>query len=120
MKALKLQGFSSERRISRKKEIDFIYQKGKFLKGSLLHLWVLREEAKPEKKAVVIAVSRKVSLKAVVRNRWRRLIREAFRKNQQTLSNGSFLIQARAVKRIPQYNEIESELQKLIRKSTES
>lgn len=118
MRQQKKLGFSSNRRISRKKEIDLIYQQGKFFKGRLLHLWFLREGVTSKEKAVVIAASKKVSLKAVVRNRWKRLIREAFRNNQNTISNGAFLIQARGARKIPLYEEIESDLKELIKKSS--
>ncbi len=63
------------------------------------------------KPAIGIMVSRKVHLRAVKRNLWKRRIREAFRRNQNRLKPGwALVVQARKQAAIPSYQEIEKEL----------
>lgn len=66
-----------------KKEIDFIFQKGKKYKLNFGYLIYHVPDQKPESKSaeirVLIAVKKKLG-KAVARNRSRRIVREALRK----------------------------------------
>lgn len=68
--------------------------------------------------AVGIMVSRKVHLRAVKRNLWKRRIREAFRRRQKDLQpEWALVIQARKQTGVPAYREIEEELLTLCRKA---
>ncbi len=94
-----------------------VFKAGKRIKGSFLNLWILNSpqalSETPPKLGII--VSRKTSALATTRNLWKRRIREAFRKNQQSLARGRmFLVQARHREQVPSFQMIESEIFKLL------
>src|SRR4051812_31064419 len=68
-----------------------VYQKGKTLRGQMINLKFNRRNP-ANLYRVAVVVSRKVSKSAVVRNRIRRRIYEAVRRNEMTLSPGTDLV----------------------------
>lgn len=115
-------------RIKKPNSFTAAIRKGLFLRGTLLNIWFIRQSeagllqqqkalAQNEadgRPAVGILVSRKVHLRAVKRNLWKRRIREAFRRNQDQFKPGwALVIQARKQAQIPGYAEIKKELERL-------
>ena len=116
-------------RIKKPSSFTAAIRKGIFLRGTLLNIWFIQQEEAgllqqsvkvltkkepSERPAVGIMVSKKVHLRAVKRNLWKRRIREAFRRNQNKLKPGwALVIQARKQVTIPLYTDIEKELCRL-------
>jgi len=116
-------------RIKKPSSFTAAIRKGIFLRGTLLNIWFIRQDdagllqqnskvfSKKElsgRPAVGIIVSKKVHLRAVKRNLWKRRIREAFRRNQNKLkAEWALVVQAKKQTAIPMYTEIEKELLRL-------
>jgi ribonuclease P protein component len=78
--------FGKNERICLKKEIDSLFQTGKSLAVPPLRvIYVRQKPASGATAAVMVCLSRKNFRKAVLRNRVKRLIREAYRLNKQLL-----------------------------------
>jgi ribonuclease P protein component len=75
--------FPRQARIVHERDFRRIYRDGKRFLASPLRFCVLRRE--DEESRLGLAVSRKVG-NAVVRNRWKRAVREAFRLNRHRLA----------------------------------
>jgi ribonuclease P protein component len=81
--------FPRSARLRRQKEFDRVYKGGAYAADEVL---VIRGLVSGEEATRLgLSVSRKVG-GAVVRNRWKRLIREAFRINRSRLPNGLDLV----------------------------
>ena len=76
-RAAKLNGAMRARRLSRGDEFDSVYSKGTVISGPLLLVRVKRNEVGTTRWG--FAVGKRLSKKAVVRNRLRRQLREAIR-----------------------------------------
>lgn len=63
-----------ENRLTKKKDFDEVYKKGRGLKADSLFLKIFDNQGNPTKFGIVI--SKKVSKKAVTRNKIKRVIRE--------------------------------------------
>ena len=83
-------------------EYKAIFNDGKITKGKYWQR-VARRISSP-KPRLGLAISKKVQRLAVDRNRYKRVAREAFRLNQNTLSNWEFVIMAKHSK--PANNQI--------------
>ncbi|MDG1874601.1 MAG: ribonuclease P protein component [Mariniblastus sp.] len=87
------QQFPKELRLRRQADFDAVYQNGAFVADDVLVLKACRNQLGVTR--LGLAVSRKVG-NAVVRNRWKRLIREAFRTQRSELPVGmDFVIRPR-------------------------
>ena len=75
--------FPKQARIAHEREFRRIYGEGKRFVANPLRFCVMRREAGQSR--LGLAVSRKVG-NSVVRNRWKRAIREAFRLNRHRLA----------------------------------
>ncbi|MBI2930847.1 MAG: ribonuclease P protein component [Planctomycetes bacterium] len=73
-------------RIGRQAEIDACYRQGVRLVGKILRFHVRRSDRAFARMA--ISVPRRFVRKAVERNRWKRLLREAFRRNKAAIGPG--------------------------------
>lgn len=82
------QGLPPERRIRHRNEFQDVFQNGSVVFDSMLVVHALRSTGWTR---LGISVSRKTG-KAVHRNRWKRLIREAFRLNYHRLPQNVCLI----------------------------
>ena len=90
MQDLRGQGFPPALRLHTKREFDRVMQRGVNVSDGRLRLKVIaRKEGLPTR--LGITVSRKAG-KAVVRNRFRRLVREAFRSCRDRLPEGLDLV----------------------------
>ena len=97
--------------IKKNKDFRFLYRKGKTAVSPLLAIYVRRTKYASNK--IGITVSTKVG-KAVVRNRVRRRIREAYRINEKLFSTGvDLVIVARHRASEASFSDIEKNLLKL-------
>ncbi|MDR1561845.1 MAG: ribonuclease P protein component [Dysgonamonadaceae bacterium] len=79
--------FRKEERISLQTEIDALFTEGKsFVSYPLRIIYLRRRPASGERVSILISVPKKRLKRAVKRNRIKRLIREAYRKNKSELA----------------------------------
>jgi len=83
------QRLTRDERLSRQSDIDACYKKGQRLPGKLLRVHALANGRDVSRLA--ISIPRRVC-GAVERNRWKRLIREAFRRNKPAIGPGVDLV----------------------------
>ncbi len=109
------QRLGPDQRIKKKKEFDFLFKFGRSAKGKFFTLWASDKNLPSAARSsrlpkIAVSVSRQVDSRAVGRNLWKRRIREAFRRNQEKVAEGTAaLVKVRRVE-IPVYQEIEKEL----------
>jgi ribonuclease P protein component len=73
-------------RISKAREYAEVYKKGLFLRGRLLHVYILKNgDGRPR---LGVSISRLVNSKASVRNKLKRIIKEWFRLRKDTMRKG--------------------------------
>ena len=114
----------SQKRLHKAWEFTFVFEKGKFVKGTRLNLWIYLDR---EKKLgaggpkIGVVVSRKAQSKATKRNLWKRRIREVFRQQQQNIdADAAVIVQAKNQKNVtsvPDYQEIAEEMIHLIKRA---
>jgi len=105
--------------ISLKKNRDFIrlYKKGSFYAGKKLVIYVLKNNENINKIGIT---SVKNFGKSVLRNRMRRLVKENYRRLENTLETGFdivFLIRKIEKEKIPDFKDIEREMKFLLKKT---
>lgn len=102
-----------EYRLKRKKDFEKVLRKGKLLAKNFLILKTVKNNLKTSRIGVV--VSRKVSKKAVLRNKAKRKIREAVRTNIKKIKPGYDLIffTKKGIEK-KSFSEIKKEIEKLI------
>lgn len=83
------QRFPKSARLRRQAEFDLVYREDSFAADDVLVIRA-RRNGKPTSR-LGLSVSRKVG-NAVVRNRWKRIIREAFRRQRRELPTGLDLV----------------------------
>ena len=119
------QRLGPDQRIKKKAEFDFLFKFGRSAKGKFFILWAADKSlpcAAPPSRLpkIAVSVSKRVDSRAVVRNLWKRRIKEAFRRNQEKVLGGTaVLVKVRAALRAetPSYQEIEKELIFLLEKA---
>ena len=77
--------FPKARRIAAKPEITLVFRRGRAIAGPLMKIHVLANRL--EFSRLAVSVPRKAG-GAVQRNRWKRLVRESFRLNQNGVGPG--------------------------------
>jgi len=113
----------SKKIISEREFYKTLLKKGRFVRGSLLRLWVYDDRQivtrrSKGKIATGIIVSRKTSTLATKRNLWRRRIRENVRGLLREIKRDvAFVIQAGQQSRVPASKEIQTELKQLFTKA---
>jgi ribonuclease P protein component len=93
-------GFSASARVRAKAEFARAFADGQRVGHPLLALHLLRDAPDAALGARLgLAVSRKVDPRAVGRNRIKRVVRDAFRRQRLQLASGSYVVVARAAAR---------------------
>lgn len=107
--------FTKKYRVTNRKDFDKIFRNGKVFYGDFFMVKVLKNDLDFNHFAVV--VSKKVSLKAVERNKIKRVLREVLRKNVGVFPEGCDVI-VYANKSIlgKSFGEIEDKLRSCFRK----
>jgi ribonuclease P protein component len=78
--------FPSSKRLSKQKDFDNVFRKGKRFAGSCMVMWVA--SASHNITRVGVIASKKIFRKAVERSRVRRVLREIFRLNLPEMKSG--------------------------------
>ena len=111
--------FPKRRRLHNRREFQRVYNEGVRISGRLFSVFLLRD-AENGPSRVGLTVSRKVG-GAVVRNRVKRLLREAVRLNWECLPDGCWaVLHARPSVRTAAFSEVESEWLRMMRRSSEA
>lgn len=79
--------FPKNQRITNKKDFDLVFKRGKVFHSPFLSIRILKTNS--DKKRFSVLVSKKVSSKATERNKIKRLLREAIKKNSELFPTGS-------------------------------
>ncbi len=86
------QHYSKKEKLKQKKQIDYLFAKGKWKTNGNLRVISVNLEKKPSadfqvlQQKVGVSVSKKYFKKAVDRNRIKRLLRDAYRRNKEQFS----------------------------------
>jgi len=83
------QRFPKQARITHQRVFELVFRSGQVAADNVLVVHAIRSES--NRSRLGISISRRVG-NAVVRNRWKRLIREAFRRQQDLLPPGLDMI----------------------------
>lgn len=79
--------FPKNQRVTKKKDFDLIFKKGKVYHSPIFSIRILENDSGVQRFAVL--VSKKVSNKAVDRNKTKRIIREAVKQNTKLFPSSS-------------------------------
>jgi len=101
-------------RLSRSAEFERVYRQGRSHANRFLVLYTF-PRAGDDQPRVGLSVSRKVG-RATVRNRWKRLLREAFRLSQRELPQGVDLVVIPRPEAKPTLDLVRTSLRRLSRK----
>ena len=107
--------FKKHQRVVRSDEFTMILRKGVCVADGVLVLFAMNSKAS-EIPRIGITIPKKTG-NAVVRNRWKRLIRESFRTQQDSLPIGMDLIVRPKKDAKPSWIEIQKSIPKLTRKA---
>jgi ribonuclease P protein component len=116
--------YSKKEKLCSRKVITELFENGNaFYSESFRLLWLKSDDINPFPALSAISVGKKSFSKAVDRNRIKRLIREAWRLNKHYLYNELEKLNIQIVimiiytgDKVPDYNELEQQMQNLIRK----
>lgn len=104
--------FPKQARLRRERDFKRVYQTGQRLQAFPLRLYALRRDE--GKSRLGLSVGRKVG-KSVVRNRWKRAIREAFRLNRHRLRSPYDLVVSVSWEAAPeQVGQVDASFSKII------
>jgi ribonuclease P protein component len=105
--------FPKNQRITEKEEFNRIFEKGTALHCDLLMIKILKNDLGIRRFAVI--VSKKISNKAVERNRIKRQIREILRTNQERFPDSSdVVVYPKPQIKEREYQEIEERMLKIV------
>ncbi len=107
--------FLKEERLRKDKEFRRVFDHGKSLGGSTVAFYFLENDLGFPRAGFI--ASKKVSKKAVERNRAKRLMREVFRLNKHRLKPYDFVFIARKGILGKSYRDVEEDFLKLVKKA---
>lgn len=111
------QGFSAGHRLHLKNDFEQIIHGGKRIQGFGLILWYKPASNPTHKPRLGIVVSRKLA-NAVVRNRIKRLLREAFRLYREDLQSGvDYVFSPRCSEQLATFSQMQQALQALCQRA---
>jgi len=103
-----------ENRLKKKKDFDSVYKKGKTIAGKLVFLKILKNNLDISRFGFII--SKKISKKAVIRNKIKRKLREIIKK--EIIKKGfDIIINTNLEILNKDYNEIRLEIRNLFKKA---
>lgn len=105
--------FPAESRLKRQADFAVVFKRGKVAADDVLVMHAIHGETSRPK--LGLSISKKVG-NSPQRNRWKRLIREAFRLNQHQLPQHQWIVVRPRRGAIPEFRAIEKSLLKLSRK----
>ncbi len=111
------EGFPKRFRIKKRTEFKKIYEEGNKINGRFVIVHYLENELNHPR--IGITVTRKVG-RAVIRNRWKRLIREIFRKNKGHFPPKDMVITVKRGMKLPTYRELEEDIIETVSKIAEN
>ena len=103
--------FPKAYRIRRRDDFKRVYAQGKKVVGHYLILHALPNSLGHPRLGITVT---KKSGKAVVRNRWKRLVREAFRKNKALFPSVDLVVTVKRGVPMPAYRDLEEEFLRLV------
>ena len=103
-----------ENRLKKKKEFETVFKNGKTLRGkNIIARYFKSEDGKTK---IGFIVSKKVSKKAVERNKVKRRLRESLRENKEKIDKGvSIIIIALASSKEVPYSEINNDIKSVLK-----
>jgi ribonuclease P protein component len=107
--------FTKEERLRKKREFEKVFNHGKSLGGSTVAFYFVENELGRPRAGFI--ASKKVSRKAVERNRAKRLMREVFRLNKHRLGPYDLIFIARKGIVGKKFQEVERDFLKLAKKA---
>ena len=107
-------GFPARLRVKHARDFSAVFSRGSVVADSVLVMHVLPNIGRPTRLGLTIA--KKVG-NAPTRNRWKRLIREAFRLNYAKLPSGLTLVIRPRKGARPDFHQIEAALVRLCRRA---
>lgn len=114
--SLKKEAFKREQRLRKYSEFRTVKKEGRKFAGIFL-LLSFRPNNRPLNR-IGISVPKKIFPKASLRNRLRRLVREAYRRKASGLARGfDIVVSVLKKEQIPTYNEIAADLYKICRRA---
>jgi len=108
---------SRKHRLTRRRDFIKVYDEGRRISGRHLVLHYLKGESSAREPRLGITVTKKCG-KAVRRNRWKRLIREAYRLHLPELPTAYFVVTVKKGVEIPPFRVLEKELVRLWERAT--
>ncbi len=107
------QSFPKAYRIRRRDDFKRVYAQGKRVVGRYFVLHALPNSLGHPRLGVTVT---KKSGKAVVRNRWKRLVREAFRENKALFPPADLVVTVKREVAVPAHGDLEEDLLKLVKR----
>jgi len=107
------QSFPKAFRLLKREEFKRVYSGGKRVVGRYVLIHALPNSLGHPRLGITVT---KKSGKAVVRNRWKRLIREAFRRNKGAFPPVDMVVTVKRGVRLPSYWELERDMLALARR----
>jgi len=110
--------FTKKERIKSSALINQVFEKGLPYKGRFLNIYFLERDTKSEPNRVAFVVNRHLYNKKVVsKNRFKRILREAYRRTKHLLSPGfDIVISSARLKETTTSSDLEKELEDVFKK----
>ena len=107
--------FPARLRVKSRQDFDAAFARGKVIADATLVVQVMRESVSETQTRLGLSLSKKVG-NSPIRNRWKRLIREAFRLNHAQLPTGYMLVIRPRKGAKPEFYPIQQSIRNLARR----